>query len=89
MSTFPIRKDIIEKYGEKWIEPENIVTLGNYILSKWENHDFILLKPKNPSRKRIILVMNSNPTSSLAMFENGILDVVVGSGIPLLEIPYL
>lgn len=89
MSTFPIRKDIIEKYGEKWIEPENIVTLGNYILSKWENHDFILLKPKNPSRKRIILVMNSNPTSSLAMFENGKLDVVDGSGIPLLEIPYL
>ena len=42
-------KDIIEKYNNKWIEPENIVTLGNYILSKWENHDFILLKPRDSS----------------------------------------
>tara|TARA_Y100000590_G_scaffold92674_1_gene104857 strand:+ start:6857 stop:8425 length:1569 start_codon:yes stop_codon:yes gene_type:complete len=89
MSTFPIRKDIIEKYNNKWIEPENIVTLGNYILSKWENHDFILLKPRDSSKNDIMLIMNSNPTSSLAMFENGKLDIVDGSGIPLLEIPYL
>jgi len=89
MSTFPIRKDVIKKYNEKWIEAENIVTLGNYSLARWENHNFILLEPRNISKPKIMLIMNNNPTSTLAMFENGKLDIVDGSGIPLLEIPYL
>ncbi len=89
MSTFPIRKDVINEHNEKWIEPENIVTLGNYYLTKWENHDFILLEPRNTYKPKIMLIMNNNPTSTLAMFENGKLDIVDGGGIPLLEIPYL
>ncbi len=89
MSTFPVRKDIIKEHNEKWIEPENIVTLGNYHLIKWENHDFILLEPRNTNKSKIMLIMNNNPTSTLAMFENGKLDIVDGGGIPRLEIPYL
>ena len=89
MSTFPIRKELIHEYGDKWTEAKNIVTLGRYSLNKWENHNFILLEPVNLSKSKIMLIMNNNPTSSLAMFENGQLDIVDGSGIPLLEIPYL
>ncbi|MFL2631030.1 MAG: peptide ABC transporter substrate-binding protein [Thermodesulfobacteriota bacterium] len=89
MSTFPIRKDVINDHNEKWIEPENIITLGKYKLAKWENHNYILLTPLDAKNKDVLLIMNDNPSSSLAMFENGELDIVDGSGIPLLEIPYL
>src|SRR5690606_9424483 len=36
-STFPIRKDVVEKHGSKWTEPGNIVTLGAYTLKEWEH----------------------------------------------------
>ena len=89
MSTFPIRIDNINKNKESWVLPENIITLGEYVLSKWESHNYILLKPKNKNFNEILLLMNDNPSSSLAMFQNGKLDVIDGGGIPLLEIPYL
>lgn len=89
MSTFPIRIENIEKNKEKWILPENILTLGEYKISKWESHNYILLESKNNKENSILLLMNDNPSSSLAMFENGKLDVIDGGGIPLLEIPYL
>lgn len=47
-SAYPIRKDIIEKHGVKWTEPENIVTLGAYTLNQWE-HDKLLVLKKNLS----------------------------------------
>lgn len=47
-NTYPIRKDIIEKHGVKWTEPENIVTLGAYTLALW-GHDKHLILKKNPS----------------------------------------
>jgi len=89
MSTFPIRKGKINEYKEKWIHPTNIVTLGKYRLTKWESHNHILLTPKDKGLHSILLLMNSNPSSSLAMFENGKVDILDGGGIPLLEIPYL
>ena len=47
-NTYPIRKDVIEKHGVQWTEPENIVTLGSYTLTHWE-HDKLLILKKNPS----------------------------------------
>lgn len=95
MSTFPMRKDVVEKYGLKWTEPENIVTLGAYSLSSWRHHEAILLV-KNPNYwgekprvKFVKMIMNENPTSALALYESGELDYVDGSGIPVLEIPRL
>lgn len=89
MSTFPIRAEKIEKYQQEWVQPNNITTLGKYTLAEWASHDYILLNPKEKDDNSVLLLMNDNPSSSLAMFENGNLDIVDGSGIPLLEIPYL
>ena len=47
-TTYPIRKDIINTYGAKWTEPENIVTLGPYRLHTWQ-HDKLMILKKNPS----------------------------------------
>lgn len=96
MSTFPMRKDIVEKHGESWTEPQNIVTLGAYRLTTWKHHDHIILeeygdywgeKPRDV--KRVRMIMNQNPTSTLALYESGELDFLDSTGIPLLEIPRL
>ncbi|MGI9553619.1 MAG: peptide ABC transporter substrate-binding protein [Thermodesulfobacteriota bacterium] len=96
MSTFPLREDIIKKHGQSWTEPGNIVTIGPYKLTKWKHHDFIILeenqkywgvKPKNV--KKVKMIMNENPTSSLALYESGELDFLDSKGIPVLEVPRL
>lgn len=34
-TAFPIRKDIIEKFGDQWTQPENIVGNGPYEIVEW------------------------------------------------------
>ena len=87
MSTFPIRKDLIDIYGESWIKIKNLVTLGPFEMIEKKNNSYMIFKDK--SGKKIKIIINENSTSSLAMFENGQLDILDGGGIPLLEIPYL
>jgi oligopeptide transport system substrate-binding protein len=95
MSTFPMREDIVAKYGVKWTEPRHIVTLGPFVLSSWRHHEKILLI-KNPNYwgekpkiDKVEMIMNENPTSALALYENGELDFIDGKGIPTLEVPRL
>jgi len=38
----------IEEYGDKWIEPGNIVTNGPYKVSEWKHEDYLALE-KNPN----------------------------------------
>lgn len=95
MSTFPMRKDIVETYEVRWTEPKNIVTLGPFILSTWRHHEKIVLKRnptywgEKPRIREVEMIMNENPTSVLALYENGELDFVDGRGIPVLEVPRL
>ena len=44
MVTFPQRKDIIEKYGDRWTEPENIITNGPFKLTKWRHEYQLILR---------------------------------------------
>jgi len=96
MSTFPIRKDIVQKYGDSWTEAKNIVTLGPYRLQSWKHHESMIIaenstywgeRPKDA--KKVKMIMNENPTSALALYESGELDFLDSTGLPLLEIPRL
>ncbi|MGQ0793898.1 MAG: peptide ABC transporter substrate-binding protein [Deltaproteobacteria bacterium] len=95
MSTFPMRKDTVQKHGAKWTEPENIVTLGPFSLTSWRHHERIALS-QNPSYygdkpkiAKVEMIMNENPSSALALYESGELDALDGRGIPTLEVPRL
>jgi len=43
----PVPEEVVEKYGDKWTQPGNIVVNGPYLLTKWEPYNEIMLK-KNP-----------------------------------------
>jgi oligopeptide transport system substrate-binding protein len=95
ITTFPQRKDVIEKHGLEWTEPENIITLGPYTLTSWRHHDNIILTEnpgywgEKPRIKKVRLIMNENPSSALAQYESGELDYADSKSIPPLEVPRL
>ncbi len=44
----PVRKDIIEKYGDQWMEAGNFVGNGPYMLQEWK-HDQSMTFVRNPN----------------------------------------
>ena len=82
-STFPIRQDIVDKYGDKWTEPQNIVTLGPYKLRVWQ-HDKMLVLERNesyfgpkPKVKYIAAYMIVEQATALNLFDSGKMDVLI------------
>lgn len=47
MTLMPVPKEVVERYGDDWIKPGNIVTNGPFTLEKWQPHYAIVLR-KNP-----------------------------------------
>ena len=41
---FPLRQDVIEKSGDKWTEPQNIVSNGPFTLKEWRHDTQIVLE---------------------------------------------
>lgn len=89
-STFPIRKDVIEKFGEKWTEPEHYVGLGPYKLKIWDHDKAIVLERNEnyfgtPAKIKYILgrVVGEGSTA-LNMFKKGELDAL--DEVPSIEI---
>ena len=79
---FPIPKHIVEKYGDNWSSPGNIVTNGPFLLERWEEGSRIELV-RNPNYhgrfsgnlERIDFSFYSSRTHFLEMYLNDELDV--------------
>ena len=91
MVTFPLRKDIVEKYKDRWTDPGNIVTNGPFKLWKWEheykleltaNKDYYGEKVKIDWIKMYVVGENN---TALTLYETGDLDMV---SIPPLAVNY-
>lgn len=90
-STYPIRKDIVEKFGGKWTDPANIVTLGAYKLKVWD-HDKALVLERNDDYygekakiKNVIGYMINEYSTALNLLEGGKLDFQ--RSLPYKELP--
>ena len=79
----PVPRWAIEKYGDKWTNPENIVTNGPYLLKEWKHEDEIVME-KNPdyydADKVDIDVIRSlmiiEDSTAMSMYEAGEIDSV-------------
>lgn len=43
-TTYPVPKKVIEQFGDKWTQPENMVSNGAYVLKKWVVNERIELE---------------------------------------------
>ena len=79
----PIPRWTIEKYGNKWTDPENIVTNGSYLLKDWKHEDEVYLV-KNPDYyeadkvqiEEIHAYCIVEESTAMAMYEDGTIDTV-------------
>jgi oligopeptide transport system substrate-binding protein len=89
----PLRKDIVERYGDGWTEPGHIVTNGPYLLSEW-THDTRIVLTRNESyggtsptiqKATFRAFPEDGAEQMLASYEAGEIDTT-GAGVPA-ELP--
>ncbi len=92
-STYPLRQDVVDKFGDRWTNPENIVTLGPYKLKVWE-HDKALVLERNETyygekaiTKNILGYMINEYSTAINLAEGGKLDFQ--PSLPAKELPLL
>jgi oligopeptide transport system substrate-binding protein len=92
-STFPVRKDIIKKHGDKWTEAGNLIGLGPYVLKHW-THDKSLALVRNDNyygkaalTKNILAYMIAEHSTAINLFDAGRLDIQIA--LPATQVPTL
>ncbi len=93
-STFPVRKDLIKKFGkDKWAEAENHVGLGAFTLKKWE-HDKVIILERNERYygekakvKNVLGYIIGEKSTAQNLFDTGRVDAI--KDVPKSELPIL
>ncbi|MBQ1522422.1 MAG: peptide ABC transporter substrate-binding protein [Erysipelotrichaceae bacterium] len=79
----PLRQDIIEKYGDTWTEPGNMVSNGPYVLTEWVHDSYILMEKNDkyynpdvvgPDQLKFYLTDDEN--AILASYQSGEFDFI-------------
>lgn len=80
-ATFPVRKDIIQKYGDdKWADAGKIVTLGPYTLKIWDHDKNMVLERfdgyygEKAKTKNILVYMINDYSTALNLYQAGRID---------------
>ena len=79
----PLKKEALERHGDRWIRPENIVTNGPFRLIEWQHDRQIVLgrNPTYPNADRLMpratyrIFPDDGAAAVLAAYESGALDV--------------
>ncbi|MBI3953441.1 MAG: peptide ABC transporter substrate-binding protein [Chloroflexi bacterium] len=78
---YPIRRDVVERYGDKWTEAGNLIGNGPFLLKEWAHQDHITLERSpnywgRPAKlQRIVVKMVTDVNAELAAYKNNELDV--------------
>ncbi|MCB0392255.1 MAG: peptide ABC transporter substrate-binding protein [Bdellovibrionales bacterium] len=78
--TYPIRKEIIEKFGDNWTDPKNIVTNGPFKLKTWDHDKAIVLERneiyygEKPKIKNVLAYMIPEMSTAINLFDKGQID---------------
>lgn len=82
-SFYPIPKEAVEKHGDKWTRPENIVTNGPFRMKEWAVNSHILVE-RNPDywdaakvrQQQIRFLPHDNVNTAFNMFKAGQCDYI-------------
>ncbi len=92
----PVPQRAIEKYGNRWTRPENIVSNGPFLLKEWrQNSRFEFVR--NPRYwdaahvhlDRIIAYSVPDLNTSINLYKSGVIDWTTSNALPSPFIPYL
>jgi oligopeptide transport system substrate-binding protein len=78
---YPLREDIITKYGDNWTEPPNYIGDGPFILTEWVHQDHLTFKANpnywgtKPKLAEIQMKMITDVNAELAAYKNNELDM--------------
>ena len=79
---FPLPQKVVEKYGDKWTRPENIVTNGAYILTKWVPNEYVEVVRNDKYWNDTKTIINkvtylglSSQSAELTRFQSGEIDM--------------
>ncbi len=93
-ATYPIRKDIIAKYGEdKWADAGKMVTLGAYTLKVWDHDKNVVLERydgyygEKAKTKNVLFYMVNDYATAVNLYHSGKLDFQ--QQVPMNEVPIL
>jgi oligopeptide transport system substrate-binding protein len=90
-SAFPARLDVIDKFGEKWTDPGNIVVNGPYTITEFVPKDHVLLEPNpnwalepKPTVQKLTIKFIDDTSVAFRAYQTGEIDIV---NFPESEIP--
>jgi oligopeptide transport system substrate-binding protein len=90
----PVPKHVVEKYGDEWLNPQNIAVNGSYKLKEWIPNDHITLlrnphfyDAKNTAIETVKFFPTQDYSEAIKRFRAGELDAT--SGVPASEIVWL
>lgn len=81
-STYPIRLDVIEKFGDQWTSAEHMTTIGPFNLKVWQHDKMIVLERNEnyyttkPAIKYVAAYMIQEQATAINLFDSGKLDSV-------------
>ncbi len=80
-SAAPVRKDVIETYGDKWTEAANLVGNGPFVLKEWAHNDHLTLVPNQnwhlgkAKLSQVNIRIIEDDVAAFASYQAGELDV--------------
>lgn len=80
--TFPMRKDVVEKFGPSWAQPGKMIVLGPFVPTTYQPQNQLALKRnplyhgKKPDSESIVFRMINEDSTALNLFKADQLDYV-------------
>lgn len=83
MVTYPVRRDLVEKFGASWTEPGNVAVTGPFVPIRHEHEYRMTLAPNphwalgTPQVDQLELYMTAEKSTALNLFVTGHMDIVL------------
>ena len=80
---WPVREDVVTKFGEQWTEPPNYIGNGPFVLSKWSHGERLEFTPnpnfhgQKPNIDKLVMVQIADANQAYLAYQNGELDATV------------
>lgn len=88
----PTPKWVVDKFGDQWTKPGNLVSNGAYTLKEWAAQDYIYVvknnnywDAKNVKLKDIKYLLSDNTSTNYKMFKAGAVDWMLGITLDMID----